>query len=159
MLEQAGSRPIEQSTTKLSLRPLQVSLSRFTVLDTVEPDSEVGSLGKFLSKGSDPEALERGGCSRGGAAQEAECAEVLCDKVGSGQVQLGIQWRVHSLLPKGDQGTPGLSRRPPGHRDCPTTLPQRGAVGQAEYDWFAKEELGGRGGDANHRGEKGLSTK
>ena len=133
-------------------------MSCLTVLDTVEPDGEVGSLGKFLSKGSDPEALERGGCSRGGAAQEAECAEVLRDQVSSGQVQLGIQWCVHSLLSKGDERAPGLSRRPPGHRHCPSALPQRGAVGQAEYDWFAKEELGGRGGDANHRGEKGLSV-
>ena len=84
MLEQAGSRTIKESTTKLSLGPLQVGLSSLAVLDAVEPDSEVGSLGKFLSEGGNPEALERGRCSRSWAAQETERAKVLGDEVDSG---------------------------------------------------------------------------
>ena len=68
VLEQAGSRTIKKSTTKLSLGPLQVGLSSLAVLDAVEPNSEVGSLWEFLSEGGNPEALERGGRSRSWAA-------------------------------------------------------------------------------------------
>ena len=68
VLEQAGSWTIKESTTKLPLGPLQVGLSSLAVLDAIEPDCEVSSLGKFLSEGGNPEALERGGRSRSWAA-------------------------------------------------------------------------------------------
>ena len=68
VLEQAGSRTIKESTTKLPFGPLQVGLSSLAVLDAVQPDCEVSSLWKFLSEGGNPEALERGGRSRSWAA-------------------------------------------------------------------------------------------